>query len=78
MRFSTFQTFVFFLSKGQKIYRLERTVVVDVTTVVEVTFTGKPSAKVVVVVPLVKVCFLAISIYWPKTRACNAQCWMSG
>ena len=34
----------------------------DETTVVEVTFTGKPSAKVVVVVPLVMVCFLILAI----------------
>lgn len=54
-------------------HRLERTVVVDVTTVVAVIFTGKPSAKVVVVVALVMVCFLAISTPWSKTRACNAQ-----
>ena len=63
---SNFSTFNI-LSYGQKIHRLERTVIVDVTTVVEVTFTGA-SGKVVVVAPTVMVCFLAISDYWPKTR----------
>lgn len=53
VRLSTLCTFDVFL---------RRTVVVDETTLVEVTFTGKPSAKLVVVVSLVMVCSRIISI----------------